>query len=75
MSMLDCYKNHKDVLAVVANIGMISPDIVKRYATLGGAGAKTVCSVRIRCLAMAVKAKAALVRSTRVMDACARQTP
>jgi len=36
--MLDRSKYHNQVLAGVAEIGKISPDIVKGRATLGGAG-------------------------------------
>jgi len=41
MSMLDWNAYRGQVIAGVGEIGKLSPDTVKGYATLGGAGAKT----------------------------------
>jgi len=39
--MLDWNEYHKQVLATIAEIGRISPDIVRGYRTLSDAGGKT----------------------------------
>lgn len=41
MSMLDWNTYRQQVLGGVGEIGKLSPDTVRGYATLGGAGAKT----------------------------------
>ena len=41
MAMLDWNEYRKQILARVGEIGKLSPDTVKGYAALGGAGAKT----------------------------------
>jgi len=41
MAMLDWNEYRKQILSRVGEIGKLSPDTVKGYAALGGAGAKT----------------------------------
>ena len=41
MAMLDWNEYRKQILSRVREIGKLSPDTVKGYAELGGAGAKT----------------------------------
>ena len=41
MAMLDWNEYRKQILSRVGEIGELSPDTVKGYAALGGAGAKT----------------------------------
>ena len=41
MAMLDWNEYRKQILSRVGEIGKLSPDTVKGYAELGGAGAKT----------------------------------
>jgi hypothetical protein len=41
MAMLDWNDYRSEILARVGEIGKLSPDTVKGYMTLGGAGAKT----------------------------------
>ena len=111
--MLDWNDYHKQVLATIAEIGRINPDIVRGYRTLSDAGSKTnkldaktrelisvAVAVTRQCdgcivvhtdaalkngatrqevtealgVAIAVNAGAALVHSTRVLDALAAKT-
>ncbi|OAN66573.1 alkylhydroperoxidase [Sphingomonas sp. TDK1] len=106
--MLDWNGYREQVLAGVGGLGKLTPDTVRGYATLGGAGAKTghldqktreliavACAVSLRCdgcitvhtdaarkagatpeelaealgVAISLNAGAALVYSTRAMDA------
>ena len=108
MAMLDWNNYRQQVLAGVGEIAKASPDTVRGYATLGGAGAKTghldaktrelialAAAVSLRCdgcitvhveaahklgatreeiaealgVAVAINAGAALVYSTRTLDA------
>ncbi|WP_232318289.1 carboxymuconolactone decarboxylase family protein [Sphingomonas sp. TDK1] len=108
MHMLDWNGYREQVLAGVGGLGKLTPDTVRGYATLGGAGAKTghldqktreliavACAVSLRCdgcitvhtdaarkagatpeelaealgVAISLNAGAALVYSTRAMDA------
>lgn len=108
MHMMDWNRYRDQVLAGVGGLGKLSPDTVRGYATLGGAGAKTehldakarelialAVAVTLRCdgciavhtqaaqkngasreeiaealgVAIALNAGAALVYSTRAMDA------
>jgi AhpD family alkylhydroperoxidase len=39
--MLDWNKYHKELLETIGQIGSLSPDTVRGYSVLGGAGAKT----------------------------------
>ena len=41
MAMLDWNEYRKQILSRVGEIGKLSPDTVKGYAALGGAGANT----------------------------------
>ena len=67
----------QQVLAGVGDIAKLSPDTVKGYATLGAAGQKTgrlgAKTRELIALAVSVNAGAALVYSTRVMDAYANR--
>ena len=108
MHMMDWNGYREQVLAGVGGLGKLTPDTVRGYATLGGAGAKTghldqktreliavACAVSLRCdgcitvhtdaarkagatpeelaealgVAISLNAGAALVYSTRAMDA------
>lgn len=106
MSMLDWNDYRQQVLSGVGSLGKLSPDTVKGYVTLGGAGQKTgrldaktrelialAVAISLRCdgcitvhteaarktgatkeeiaeaLGVAVNAGAALVYSTRTLDA------
>jgi AhpD family alkylhydroperoxidase len=108
MAMLDWNDYRSEILARVGEIGKLSPDTVKGYMTLGGAGAKTgyldgkirelialAVAISLRCdgciavhtaaakklgasreeitealgVAISVNAGAALVYSTRTLDA------
>jgi AhpD family alkylhydroperoxidase len=108
MHMMDWNGYRDQVLAGVGGLGKLTPDTVRGYATLGGAGAKTghldqktreliavACAVSLRCdgcitvhtdaarkagatpeelaealgVAISLNAGAALVYSTRAMDA------
>lgn len=110
MHMLDWNGYRAQVLTGVGGLGKLTPDTVRGYATLGGAGAKTghldqktreliavACAVSLRCdgcitvhtdaarkagatpeelaealgVAISLNAGAALVYSTRAMDAFA----
>lgn len=110
MSMLDWNTYRSQVLAGVGKIGHLSPDTVKGYATMSGAGAKTdlldaktrelialAVAISLRCdgcitvhsaeakklgateaeiaealgVAISVNAGAAIVYSTRTLDAYA----
>ena len=110
MSMMDWNAYRQQVIAGVGALAQLSPDTVKGYTTLGGAGRKTghldaktrelialATSITLRCdgcitvhtdaarklgatqaeiaealgVAISVNAGAALVYSTRVMDAYA----
>jgi AhpD family alkylhydroperoxidase len=110
MSMLDWNGYRRQVVAGVGKVGQLSPDTVKGYATLSGAGAKTAhldaktrelialaVAISLRCdgcitvhaaeakklgitqeeiaealgVATAINAGAALVYSTRTLDAFA----
>jgi len=108
MSMMDWNVYRQQVLSGVSDIGKLSPETVRGYVQLGGAGAKTnhldaktrelialACAVTLRCdgcitvhseqarklgatneevaealgVAIALNAGAALVYSTRTLDA------
>jgi len=108
MSMMDWNVYRQQVLSVVSDISKLSPETVRGYVQLGGAGAKTnhldaktrelialACAVTLRCdgcitvhseqarklgatneevaealgVAIALNAGAALVYSTRTLDA------
>ncbi|MET3712511.1 AhpD family alkylhydroperoxidase [Sphingomonas trueperi] len=108
MHMMDWNGYREQVLTGVGGLGKLTPDTVRGYATLGGAGAKTghldqktreliavACAVSLRCdgcitvhtdaarkagatpeelaealgVAISLNAGAALVYSTRAMDA------
>ena len=108
MSMLSWHEYRNQILARVGEIGKLSPDTVKGYMTLGGAGAKTgylnaktrelialAAAISLRCdgcisvhttaarklgaskeeiaealgVGISVNAGAALVYSTRALDA------
>jgi hypothetical protein len=56
MAMLDWNDYRNQILASVGEIAKLSPDTVKAYATLGGAGAKTGHLV---CLALSAAIGAA----------------
>ncbi|GAB4071979.1 carboxymuconolactone decarboxylase family protein [Ancylobacter sonchi] len=110
MSMMDWNDYRQQVLAGVGDMGKLSPDTVRGYVQLGGAGGKTghldaktrelialACAVTLRCdgcitvhseqahklgatreeiaealgVAIALNAGAALVYSTRTLDALA----
>lgn len=110
MHMMDWNGYRDQVLQGVSEIGHISPDITRGYATIGGAGKKTnhldektreliaaACAITLRCdgcisvhtkaalaagatreelvealgVAIGLNAGAALVYSTRAMDAYA----
>src|SRR5262245_66649448 len=108
MAMLDWNEYRNQILARVGEIGKLSPDTVRGYTTLGGAGAKTghldaktrelialAVAISLRCdgcisvhtaearklgvtegelaealgVAVSINAGAALVYSTRTLDA------
>src|SRR5215469_7677370 len=108
MSMLNWHEYRNQILARIGEIGKLSPDTVKGYMTLGGAGAKTghldaktrelialAAAISLRCdgcisvhttaarklgaskeeiaealgVGISVNAGAALVYSTRALDA------